>query len=115
MSKKEKEVLFTDCLSGIYYYHVTHTQKTSFDFGTYRTIYNALNGNNKVEIYKESIKWFNFSIKEKLKQKNYKFPDLKYPNNYITRHSSRDIQDQVNDFYKDDDQMGEWRNSNELN
>tara|TARA_B110001452_G_scaffold79511_1_gene65018 strand:+ start:3565 stop:4410 length:846 start_codon:yes stop_codon:yes gene_type:complete len=114
-NQKEKEVLFTDCLKGIYYYHVEHSQKKSFDFGTYRTIHKALDGYNKVEIYKESIKWFNSYIKEKLIENNYDFPDLDYQNNSNYKYSSRDIQDQVNDFYKNDEQMGEWWNSKQRN
>lgn len=34
-SQQEKERLFTDFLTGVYYYHIKYSQKKSFDFGTY--------------------------------------------------------------------------------
>lgn len=72
---KEKRLLFLNILRGVYYYYSSHTKKRDFDSKTYKSLKKAMDGENLVEIYEESIKWFADNIKEKLKSENYQFPD----------------------------------------
>lgn len=92
-----KDILFTDCLQGIYYYYSIHSNKKSFDIGTYNSVIQAINGNAAIQIYKESIKWFTKEVKEKLIHNKYSFPNLKKSsNNYY------DSRETFNDTYYND-------------
>src|SRR5690606_38633879 len=63
-NQEEKDLLFTDCLQGVYYYYENHTKRKSFDIGTYNSVVKAIKNHNEINIYKESIKWFNKKTKK---------------------------------------------------
>jgi hypothetical protein len=99
----ERNLLYTNSLNGVYYYYNTHSKRKSFDFGTYNSIIQSINGKNTIQIYKESIKWFSDEIKEKLEQNNYDFPELRQSSHSYARETFNDT------FYNDQldmDQQG---------
>jgi hypothetical protein len=57
-SFKEKENLFLDILNGIKFYYQQYAKTKSFPVGGYNSVVSAINGNDKIQIYINSIKWF---------------------------------------------------------
>ncbi len=80
---KEKQFLFLDILQGIFYYYSSHTHKKDFDIKSYRSVKKAVKGENKIEIYEGSIKWFNNKTKDKLTSENYEFQDRDRMSSYL--------------------------------
>ena len=57
-SFKEKENLFLDILNGIKFYYEQYAKTKSFPVGGYNSVVSAINGNNKIQIYSNSIRRF---------------------------------------------------------
>ena len=111
-NQEEKDLLFTDCLQGIYYYYENHTKRKSFDIGTYNSVVKAINNHKEIKIYKESVKWFNEKTKKKLKENNYSFPELNKTSNdyyYNSRETFNDTH--YNDQLDMDQQSPEFWDS----
>jgi hypothetical protein len=102
----ERNLLYTNSFEGVYYYYNKYSKRKSFDFGTYNSIIQSINGQNTIQIYKESIKWFSNSIKQKLKQNNYEFPELRKPSNSYYNNSGETFNDTFYNDQLDMDQQG---------
>jgi hypothetical protein len=102
----ERNLLYTNSFNGVYYYYNTYSKRKSFDFGTYNSIIQSINGNNTIQIYKESIKWFSNEIKQKLKQNNYEFPELRKSSNSYYSNSRETFNDTFYNDQLDMDQQG---------